>query len=236
MGLLTLTALVGEVQSGLLNRTDLTSDATNTRIVTALNFAQARISRSHDFKEFKGFFNVNTQFTANPFNDKFLPLAPYIKHIHTAVLLDNTSSRKLIEKPWRMFDKEFPMPEALARSRPALYSRWGNTAILYPVPDQVYPVFMRVTSFPRPFNFATAPLATSDFEWKDDILIALACAYLWKSFGRADKANDYLHEAQEHFQASIKQDTDMPDMDIGIDLDTSNLGDYWSDPFQRTMP
>ena len=69
MGLLTLTALVGEVQSGLLNRTDLTSDTTNLRIVTALNFAQARISRSHDFKEFKSFFNVNTQFTTNPFND-----------------------------------------------------------------------------------------------------------------------------------------------------------------------
>jgi hypothetical protein len=232
MGLLTLTELIGEVQVALLNRTDLTQ----ARCVTALNFAQTQISRQHDFKELKAFYNVNTFFTSSAFNDKFLPLAPYTKHVHTAVLLDNTSSRKLVEKPWRNFDRMFPMPEALARSRPAIYSRWNDTLILYPVPQQVYPVFMRITTYPRPFNLALGPSAVSDYDGKDDILIDLAAAYLWGSIGRTDKASDFIQKGELHFNDAVKQDNDMPDLDINIDIQTDNLGNYWADPFARTMP
>lgn len=232
MGFLPLTGLIEEIQAGLLNRTDLT----NERCVTALNFAQAKISRKHDFRELKAFYNVNTFFTADAFNDKFVPLAPFTKHIHTAILIDNTSSRKLVERPWRMFDRDFPMPEALARGRPSVYSRWNDQLIIYPVPQQVYPIRARITTYPRPFNLTMGPTAVSDYEWKDDILISLAEAYLWKSFGRPDKADDLLAEAQGHFIDAVKQDTDMPDMDIQLDLNTTNLGSYWADPFARTAP
>lgn len=234
MGALTLTELVQEVQSGLLNRSDLT----DTRCVTALNFAQARISRSHDFRELKGFYQTATLFTTSAFNDKFLPLAPATKHIHTAVLNPgDTTARKLIEKPWRTFDRIWPAPEVLARSKPYFYSRWNNQIILYPVPDYVYQVFMRITTYPRPFNLQVNPTAMSDYDWKDDIIIALACAYLWKSYGRMDKANDYLREAQEHFVTAVKQDTDDPDLEINIDLtDQGFVGRYWADPFVRVTP
>jgi hypothetical protein len=232
LGDLTLMELIGEVQGGLLNRTDLAND----RVVRAINFAQTRISRGHDFKEMKGFYNVSTQFTSNPFNDKFVPLAAFIKHVHTVVLKDGTNSRKLVEKPWRQFDRTWPMPEALGRSRSQVYSRWGQNLVLYPVPDGVYALFMRVTQFPRPFNLITAPNAVSDFESKDDLIIAEACAYLWKSFGRPDKANDFLQESVMHFQAAVKQDSDIPDMEIGLDISTENLGQYWADPFVRISP
>ena len=232
MGYLTVTQLVAEVQAALLLRTDLTPD----RCVMALNFAQTRISRAHDFLELKSFYQVNTSFTSSAFNDKFLPLPAGVKHIHSAVLQDGTNSRKMVEKPWRWFDKNFPMPEALARSFPSIYSRWNEQIILYPVPQQVYPVFMRITTYPRQLNLETGPTETSDFNEKDDILIALAAAYLWKSYGRSDKANDYLVEAETHFREAIKQDTDVPDMDINIDLDIRDTGNYWLDPFQRTTP
>jgi hypothetical protein len=229
-----LQSLVGEVQAGLLNRSDLTND----RCVSALNFAQTRISRSHDFREMKGFYQTATLFTPSAFNDKFLPLAHNIKHIHTMVLNPgDTTARKLVEKPWRTFDRIWPAPEVLARSKPYFYSRWDKTCILYPVPDSVYQVFCRVTTFPRPFNLEQNPQAVSDYDWKDDILIALACAYLWKSFGRMDKANDYLRESQEHFVTAVKQDTDDPDLEINIDLtDQGFVGRYWADPFVRISP
>lgn len=235
MGQMVLTALVQEVQAGLLNRSDLTND----RCVTALNFAQWRISRSHDFLELKTFFQVSTQYTGNAFNDKFLPLAPFTKHIHTCVLNPgDTTARKLSHRPWRQFDKMWPAPEVLARSKPYYYSRWGSAqAILYPVPDNVYKVIMRISTFPRPFNLMQQPQAFSDYDWKDDIIIALACAYLWKSYGRMDKANDYLREAQEHFVTAVKQDTDEPDMDINLDLtDSGFVGNYWQDPFVKASP
>ena len=235
MGQTTLTDLVGEVQSGLLNRTDLTND----RCVTALNFAQWRVSRSHDFQELKGFFQTQTFFTPNPFNDKFISLPPYLKHIHTIILNPgDPTARKLVHKPWRLFDRQWPAPEVLARSKPYYYSKWGSSAaIVYPVPDNVYPVWSRITTFPRPFNIEQQPLAFSDYDWKDDILIALACAYLWKSYGRMDKANDYLREAQEHFVTAVKQDTDEPDLEISLDLtDAGYVGNYWQDPFIKVSP
>src|SRR3974390_2336726 len=103
-----LTGLVQEVQNGLLNRSDLPDG----RCVTALNFAQQRISRSHDFRELKGFYQTATLFTTSAFNDKFLPLASFTKHIHTCVLNPgDTTARKLIEKPWRTFDRMWPAPE-----------------------------------------------------------------------------------------------------------------------------
>lgn len=232
MGIYTLTQLIGEVQAGLLNRSDLSAD----RCTTAINFAQNRISRKHDFKELKGFHNSSTQVTSSAFNDKFVPLAPYVKHVHTIVLRDNTNSRKLVEKPWRFFDKMWPMPEALGRSRSQVYSRWNQSLILYPVPDGVYSLFGRVTSFPRPFNLALAPNAVSDYEQKDDLIIELACAYLWRSFGRPDRAEEYFQDANRSFMEAVKQDTDMPDLEINIDVDTQNLGKYWADPFIRISP
>lgn len=240
MGFLTATQLVGEVQAALLNRTDLSND----RCAVALNFAQAAISRVHDFKELFSFFNTKTQFTTNAFNDKFVALAPLVKHIHTMVLIDNTNSRKLVEKPWRQFDKTWPMPEALGRSRPQVYSRWGQNCIVYPVPDAVYPVFCRISTYPRPFNLELAPTGVSDYEWKDDILIKIASAYLWKSFGRSDKADDLYAEVGLVANGvkggmlgdAIKQDTDRPDLEINIDVDTDNLGRYWANPFVRIAP
>jgi len=239
VGFLNLTQLVGEVQASLLNRTDLSND----RCVTALNFAQTTISRAHDFKELFSFFTGSTQFTGNSFNDKFVLLAPLIKHIHTAVLIDGTNSRKLVEKPWRQFDKTWPMPEALGRSRPQVYSRWGPSIIVYPVPDAVYPVFCRISTYPRPFNLTAGPLAVSDYEWKDDIILKLACAYLWKAFGRPDKADDLFNEVGLNHKPisgllgdAIRQDQERPDLEINIDVDTANLGEYWANPFIKVSP
>lgn len=233
------TSLVGEVQAHLLNRVDL-PDA---RCVAALNFAQAEISRLHDFKELKNFYGVSTFFSTDPFNDMFIPLAPMTKHIHTMILRDGVLSRKLRERPWRMFDKAIPAPDALARSRSLYYSRWNQQCILYPVPDAVYPILMRITTYPRPFDLSQ-PQAKSDYEWKDDMLIKLAAAYLWKAFGRPDKANDLEIEVFGPdptrvggiFAASIKQDTDMPDMEITQESDISVLGKYWADPFVKSSP
>lgn len=239
MGILTLTQMIDEVQAGLLNRTDLIDD----RCVTALNFAQAEVSRCHDFKELQAFFNTSTQFTSSAFNDKFVTLAPFVKHVHTAILIDNTNSRKLVQKPWRQFDKTWPMPEALARARPQVYTTWNQSMQVYPVPDNVYPIFCRVTTYPRPFNLTQAPNAVSDFEWKDDILIKLASAYLWKSFGRPDKADDLYREVGLNSRPisgmlgnAIKQDQDRPDLEINIDVDSGNLGTYWSNPFVKIAP
>lgn len=231
-------SLVGEVQVALLNRSDISS----ARCVTALNFAQTEISRLHDFRELKQFYSVATFFTASVFNDKFIPLAPLTKHIHTAILRNGAASRKLVQKPWRMFDAMWPSPESYGRAIPAWYSRWNNQVILYPVPNQVYPIFMRITTYPRPFDLSV-PEAVSDFDQKDDILIKLASAYLWGGLGRVDKKSEIereifgpnLGKIGGMLGTAVKEDSDMPDLDISADFDAGS-GQYWADPFMRRSP
>jgi len=233
MGLLTTTELIQEVRGNLLNRTDVTDG----EIINALNFAQEEISRVHDFRELQAFFTVNTQFTSSAFNDKFVPLNNLVKHIHTAVLLTgDTASRKLAEKPWRMFDRLFPAPEVIARSRPVIYSRWNQNLILYPVPDAVYAIFMRTTNWPSTLSVVSGT-QVSDYDHKDEVIIGMASGHLWGKRGRYDKRKFFLDEANFLLDTSIKQDNDRPDMDVDIDLaGIGQVGNYWVDPFVKGMP
>lgn len=232
-------SLVAEVTAALLNRTDLGSD----RVTAALNFAQSEISRLHDFMELKVFTTVSTTFTSDAKADKSITLPALVKHVHTAVLKFGTLSRKLRNKPWRLFDRMFPAPEALARSIPFYYTRWNRTIHLQPVPDMVYPVEMRTTNYPTPFG--TDVTQVTDYDSKDDLLIKLAAAYLWRSFGRPDKGLEYEIEVfgpdpgrlGGMFAAAVKQDTDMPDLEVNPSLEDANvLGKYWADPFIKSSP
>jgi hypothetical protein len=104
---------------------------------------------------------------------------------------------------------------------------------------------MRITMYPRPFSYEVSPQGLSDYEWKDDILVKLAAAYLWDSKGRYDKAAEFRTEALGAgypkliggmLAAAIKQDTDQPDMDINVDMGNQDIGQYWAQPFVRMAP
>lgn len=232
MGTVPYSALSAEIRAGLGNRTDL-SDA---RIVTGLNIAQARISRFWDFQELKLTATAQNQFSANPASDKYMRVPANLKTIHTLVMLDGATSRKLTEKPWRMFDQLFPMPEWDPRFKPSLYSRWGYLLLLYPVPDAQYTFSLKFTARPTPFAGESAPNQLSDYEEKDDVLINLTLEYFWRSFGRYDKAEFFLKQAMNDLEGAIKRDDDRPDMSVSWDnLGTIVEGDYWNNPFVKDV-
>src|SRR6266576_3158291 len=111
LGALTLAEFQAETLAGLGNRTENTA-VTPARIVTVLNLAQSRISRSYDFAEMAQVSFGQMNFTGDPAVDKYLVPPPGVKTLHSFVLLDNSSglssmgqSRKVIEKPWRWFDQ-----------------------------------------------------------------------------------------------------------------------------------
>lgn len=242
MGLLTLTQLCSEVQANLRNRTDLT----NSRVATAINLAQSEISTAWDFRELQQFYNVETQFTDNPFNDKFVPLAPFTKHLHSAVLKYGTSSWKLQVKPWQEFDRRWPAPESFGRSIPSVATQWGQTMIIYPICNQVYTIASLISTIPRPFSYDLAPAAVSDYEEdKDQLLIKLASAYLWGSFGRTDASArlraeclgvDFPRRIGGLLGGCIQRDKDRPGMDVSADLTAGTGGNYWLNPWIGSTP
>ncbi len=233
MGVLVLSDFIAEVRAGLGNRTDL-PDA---RIVVGLNLAQLRVSRFWDFQEMKKFDQGICPFTSNAFHDKFMTVPVNLKTIHTLVLLDGTSSRKLKQRPWRQFDRRYPSPETDPRSRPQEYSRWGNKFVFYPIFDKPYIAAMRLTARPTPFDNAVQTM-TSDYVEKDDIIINLTLEYFWRSFGRDDKADRFSQAAMGEMAQAIKKDDDQPDIDVSPDdmAGLDNLGDWWNNPFVKEMP
>jgi hypothetical protein len=239
MGLLQLSDFQGEILAGLGNRGDIALS----RIVVALNLAQSRVARAYNFSEMALTSFAQMNFTGVQSVDKYLVPPPNLKNIHSLVLLDTSAgsaslgqSQKVVEKPWRWFDKQFPAPEWLAPGWPTIYARWGQVIVMVPTPQMQFTAQLRYISYPRPFS-TTAPnnlQQASDFEYKDDILVAYSLAYLFESLGRPDRAQYFEELGKTKLDEAIEKDDDRPDIEVSRDMPELNaalLGPYWANPF-----
>jgi hypothetical protein len=101
-----------------------------------------------------------------------------------------------------------------------------------PVPNAVYPLQVRVTQLPVAYTISTPSSTTSQFNGKDEIILAFAAAYLWNSFGRYDKAAQFHSTGSALLDLAKKADADRPDLDTAGDADdTEYQGQYWANPF-----
>ena len=229
MGLLALSDFLSEIGAIVGNRTDLTAG----RIINALNFAQDKISQAQDFKELETLQTTATNYTGNPASDKYLPVPGNWKTVHSIVCQYGIDSRKLKNIPWRKFDRMYPMPEAVAAYIPIIYTHWNQKLVFMPVPNAVYVLNARVTTYPVKFTSSSALTQTSQFYGKDDILTAFAAGYLWNSFGRYDKATEFYNQAQALLEVAMRADSNRPDLDTaGSADDTYGVsGAYWANPW-----
>lgn len=228
MGLLTLESLLADVRSGLGQRTDLTDQT----LVNDLNVAQSQLARVFPFEELRKTAETINALTNDPKFDKYIKLPPRAKKIHTLVRVEGVQSAKLIEKPWRMLDRMFPAPEADPRDRPVLYTRWGELILLVPVPDKQYVFSMKYTADPTPF-ILTNPQGLSDFDFKDDILVNLACARRWALLGQHEKADEHIQKASTELKTILVDAGETPDMDPApLDRDIA-IGQYWLSPWVK---
>ena len=242
MGVLTLTELQDEVRSGLAERLDIST----VRLSRGLNLAQSRIARSYDFSEMADTRFAQMNFTGTPGIDKFMVPPADVKTIHSFVCLDTSSgvsslgqSQKVVEKPWRWFDRRYPAPEWIPPGWPRIYARWGRIIVMVPAPIMQFTAQLRFTRYPLPFDDA-APSQVSDLENKDDILICYALGYFFKTLGRPDRAAYFEGLAKEQLDEAIEKDDTRPDIEVSRDLDEAGTGltqgPWWADPFVRSAP
>lgn len=236
-GTLTQAQLLVEVRAALGNRVE--TALTDFRVTNALNLAQQRVSRFYSFPELRQDWQATGIITGFPMVDKWLVLPQNTKVIHSFLLQDSGNSRKLIEKPWRMFDYNVPLPEFIAPDWPSYYTRFDlNVAMLFPIPLSPFAYFLRATMLPTPFANPTAQgytgTQTSDFIDKDDILIAFASAYFMRQYGRHDIAQGWEAEAIVRLNEAKATAEDSPDMDYTADDmggGGMDKGEYWLSPF-----
>lgn len=234
-GTLTRAQLGVEVRAGLGNRVD--PNLNESRIDAALNLAQQRIGRFYNWQDTNKVWSTQQVMTNNPATDKWLALPPRVKVIHSLVLQDGGNSRKLKEKPWRMFDANVPLPEYGAPDWPQFYTRFGfDVIMLFPTPLSPFIYQSRSTMLATPFVF-TNLTQVSDFIDKDDIIISLAVAYFHRSMGRPDLAAAHEGEALQRLTEAMNSAEDRPDMDISQDDFYDNSGGaYWMQPFTEFAP
>jgi hypothetical protein len=239
MGTLSGTDFNTEILAALGNRTDINY----ARVCTALNLAQTRLSRFYDFNDMALVQLGTLSFTGNPAADKFLTLPTGLKTIHSLVLVDNTSagslwsSRKMVEKPWRWFDNQFPVPEVLPPEWPSIYTRWGNILTMAPPPMYAFGYQLRYMGMPTPFASGT-PSQTSDFTNKDDILLEDSLRHFWRSLGRMDQAEIHEKRVERLVEEAIQREDTRPDMDVALDISSIglNIEQYWNNPFIAGAP
>lgn len=228
MGTLTANELKDELAIWLGSRDDIS----DTRLFGFLNLAQQRLARRKSFEEFEK-LDTSIQLIYTPADsDRFITLPSDIKKIRSWVVLDGTSSRKLVFRNSRQWDKITPAPEEDSREKPRIYTKFQGKAEIWPLPDQTYNTRLRYSAWP---TVLAADGDASDFDNKDDVLLNLAMVIAYTSLGNIDKGKEFWVIYNSLLKDVEGEDSEKPDQDyVPETLRDMGLGmpdEYWANPF-----
>lgn len=236
MTTLTLDEIKGEIKAHLGNRSDADS-----RLNSVLNLSQTRLARLHDFDELRQLITIPTVITADPSVDKIVNIAAlgrYRKIYSVRLYANNNLSRKLTKRLPSYFDTVIPEPEYYSRGTPKDYVIFNRFQMeLYRVPDIVYQMHFRYSTWPIQITNNTQGTALLTLQDVDDVIIHLAVSYLNLSFGNMEKANQYYQIYAALAKEAFDQDVEDFDMHLAAHRQgedrTGSRG--YDDPFVRSM-
>lgn len=235
MGTLTRSELREEVNANLGDRlanlqvNEVTS-VTN-RLNRALNMAQVRIARAHNFRE----LYVVDQDAAAPATVTYTGLPSTLKDIYSLGRITGaTELVKIVYVPQRQWDQLLG-GQPLRTGDVFHYTRWGTSLLeWYKVPTATFTLLRRYSKWPA--NFANDN-AVSDLARKDDILIAFTTSWLFRSLGQLEESVGWHAEGQALLQAAVVEDQAQPDADMiprGASAESRGSFDRVTDPFSES--
>jgi len=202
----------------------------------AVNDALKVIARVQDFDELKVLDTTNAETVVDQkeysLTDDLGLTRP--KDIYTIRLINGSSSRKLGYKPPREWDEVVPYPEGLGSSTPTVYTRRGGKIELYPIPSDVYPLYVFYSQWPAEL---VDDNDEPEFEDLDDVIIALGMDIATASL--EGYSSDWTTRAVEYLSGSVKEDRSRPDREwVARPFNPSGvgwMGEYWKDPFVKRV-
>ena len=110
----------------------------------------------------------------------------------------------------------------------------GTNAYLWRVPDSNYAYKARRWSWPT--ELSTGGGTGSELKHLDEVIISFATAHAFRSLGEHEEAQSWLMSGQVELNRAIRADAPMAAEDISADIPDTQVGDYWLQPFIKTMP
>jgi len=197
--------------------------------ITWLNNAILFLSRKHDFRDLEATYSASTVASQKGYSTP-----TNTSKIYAVTIQDDTNSRKLICITQQHFDKVVPRPEAYTTGRPTWYIEFGSHIDLYPIPDAVYTMYMRVYLSPTIVTATTDTISyTPD---KDDIIAAYMTKEAFQHYQMFEDALLWKKDFDEKLKYAILTDEEQPDnppVARGFDSNraTPEIGEPWNSPF-----
>jgi hypothetical protein len=245
MGTLTREELREEVNKSLgdqlegLSGSELTS--AQDRLNRALELTQTRIARTHDFSELyyedidpvtvTGTLSTDLRYSGLPSN-----LRTLYALIWTDPANQRTDNRYLVHVPSRQWAQFLGQDQNLATGDITHYSLWGAVIEWYKIPSANFELIRRYAIWPSTF---ASDGDTSDLDEKDDVLVAGALEYMFRSLGQEAEARQWYVVYTDRLGQAIIEDRKRPSVSFiprGLGDSREPLGDYWLDWTCRRAP
>lgn len=202
-------------------------------------WAQLRLARAYKFPE----MDVRDTTTADTVADTMIysystlfGATARINDILSIVLEDGTSSRKLTRKLYSEFIQRWPYPEGESTGKSTVYTRVGNNLWFFKVPNNAYDIHSVYSKMP---TRATADGDYSEYEYKDDLLIAGTVVEFFsymQEFTDAAKWNSiWKSKLKETLKPRIAP-ADWEPEGRAFNSTVLSPGDFWSDPLIINNP
>ncbi|MBU2052504.1 hypothetical protein KKH13_04845 [Patescibacteria group bacterium] len=205
------------------------------RVVNYLNWGQRRVAKHHSF------FNLQSiqSAAATVASLKTYPLATgtsnlgltNVARINTVKLMDSENSRKLDYWLYRKFDKWYPRPENYSTGRPKIYTRWGNSVLLFNIPDAVYTLEIRYGVFPTSL---TTDGQYHDFgEDMDELIVTVGVMETYLALQQYTDAKIWYELFRGQLEDAVRAEDEMdwePDAEP-MGSPGYDSGTPWNDPY-----
>lgn len=242
MGELSYTQLDSELHAIHGNRDDFSQDER----VIALNLAQTRIARIHDWNELWAVDTGTIGDAGDAATDKFENIPSGIRRIYSFRIVntsDRSKSAKLRWVPQRQWDQNIPESQAWDTGQPSLYTIWKRADNFvfefFLIPDTSYNYEVRSAKWPT--NFTTSSGATaSTLDRKDDMILALAASWGFLRKREMEEANRWWGIYREMANNATDQEIEEFEIDVRAPLEMARRGQDaptvqpWADPFNRS--
>jgi len=219
------TDFISEVRENIKRTTAGVSDA---RILRWANWAQGYLADLHTYEEMR----VKDTSLSTVDGDNSLAWPTRMKDLYSATVQDGARSRKLTYVNARNFDTVVPRSAIYSENLPEWYVDFGSEFELFPIPDAVYNVPMRISQHPADIAAGTS----SALLRKDALLCAMATVFGFYSLREIEDAAYWGGEiVPVLFQASLTGDHSAEDwtpVARGFGTPTLSLtGEWWTNPF-----